>query len=127
MVTAEGAVYNPVAEMVPTARLNDQVTAVLALPVTVAVNCCCWAALRVTVPGVTVTATWAVGFRVITTEVFLVLSAALVAVRVTFCCAVIEAGAVYNPFVDTVPTAGFSDQVTIVFEEPVIVAVNCCC
>jgi hypothetical protein len=35
----DGAVYSPVAFMLPT-PLIDQVTAVLAEPVTVAVNCC---------------------------------------------------------------------------------------
>ena len=36
----DGAVYRPVLEIVPIAGFNDQVTAVLLVPVTVAVNCC---------------------------------------------------------------------------------------
>ena len=39
---------------------------------------------------------------------------------------VIVAGAVYNPLVVTVPTAGASDQVTAVLVEPVTVLLNCC-
>jgi hypothetical protein len=39
LVMLAGAVYSPVAEMLPTLGLIDQVTAVLVVPVTVAVNC----------------------------------------------------------------------------------------
>ncbi len=42
VVTEAGAVYRPVAEIVPTAGLRVQVTPWSAVPVTVAVNCCCW-------------------------------------------------------------------------------------
>jgi len=52
-------------------------------------------------------------------------SAWLVAVMVTVCATLIEAGAVYVPF-DSLPTEGFIDQVTAVFVLPVTVAVNCC-
>ena len=38
-VTELGAVYRPLLEIVPTAGLSDQVTAVLVVPVTVDVNC----------------------------------------------------------------------------------------
>ena len=38
VVIDEGAVYRPPADIVPTAGLRDQVTAVLELPVTVAVS-----------------------------------------------------------------------------------------
>ena len=51
-------------------------------------------------------------------------SATLVAVMVTVCEELIEAGAVYRPLT-SVPTAGFIDQVTAVFVLPVTVAVNC--
>jgi hypothetical protein len=37
--TAAGAVYRPPLEIVPTAGLTDQVTPVLGVPVTVAINC----------------------------------------------------------------------------------------
>ena len=37
----------------------------------------------------------------------------------------IEAGAVYKPLAERVPTAGDMDQVTVVFAEPVTVAANC--
>jgi hypothetical protein len=38
-VAVAGRLYNPVAEIDPTAGESDQSTAVLAVPVTVAVNC----------------------------------------------------------------------------------------
>jgi hypothetical protein len=51
-------------------------------------------------------------------------SAALVALMVTACGALIVEGAVYHPF-DKLPMDGLRDQVTEVFESPVTVAVNC--
>ncbi len=68
--------------------------------------------------GVTVTVT---GISPTTTESKLVVFAGLVAVIVTNCCAVMVAGAVYNPVASTDPApAGLTDQVTLSF------AVNCC-
>ena len=55
----------------------------------------------------------------------LLVSAALEAVIVTVCGAVIVAGAVYKPAADTVPTLGDKDQLTAVLVAPVTVAVNC--
>lgn len=52
-------------------------------------------------------------------------SAALTAVIVTVCCAVIEAGAVYSPALVIVPTSGETDQLTVVFVVPATEAVNC--
>src|SRR5438477_12921172 len=53
-----GAVYSPVPETVPVpAGLILQFACVLALPVTVAVNCCVCDANRFAVPGATFTAT----------------------------------------------------------------------
>ena len=54
--TTDGAVYRPLLEMLPTCGEMDQVTPVFELPLTVAVNCCCWPALRLAVPGLIVTA-----------------------------------------------------------------------
>jgi hypothetical protein len=54
----------------------------------------------------------------------LVVSAWLVAEMVTLCAALTLLGAIYKPL-RTVPTFGLSDQVTAVFEVPLIVAVNC--
>jgi hypothetical protein len=51
-------------------------------------------------------------------------SATLVAVTVTVCCAPTEAGAVYSPAVEIVPTEAV--QTTAVFVEPVTAAENCC-
>jgi hypothetical protein len=79
-------------EIVPTAGLSDQVTAVLVVPVTVAENCWVCEAVSDTVVGVTETAT--TGTSVTVAVAVLVASAALVAVMVMVCCDVIDAGAV---------------------------------
>lgn len=66
--TVAGAVYKPVALIVPKlaalAELLDklQVTAVFVVPVTVAVNCCVWPVCTETVFGVTATITGGGGF-----------------------------------------------------------------
>ena len=54
----------------------------------------------------------------------LVASATLVTVNVTVCVALMLDGAVYNPPLVTVPTAGENDQVTEVLLDPVTVLVN---
>ena len=87
-----GAVYRPVFETVPTAGFKDQVTAVFDDPLTVAVNCWVWDAVRDTVNGVRETVTG--GVRAMVALADLVESAALVAVTVTVCAPEIEAGAV---------------------------------
>src|SRR6266540_1385266 len=131
---AAGAVYSPVAEMVPTVVLppatpsTDHCTLVLVVPVTVAVNCFVvftatlaevGLMLIATPPLVTVTAAFA----------DLVVSALLVAVTV---CVPAVAGAVYRPLPEMAPTVEFpplmpsTDQLTVLFEAPVTVAVNCC-
>jgi hypothetical protein len=51
-----GAVYSPLEEMLPTLGLSDQVTAVLVVPVTVAVNCWVPPGPSVTLSGLTETA-----------------------------------------------------------------------
>ena len=76
-----GAEYRPVEEIEPIRGLMDQVTAVLALPVTVAANCRVWEAVSETLPGVTETAT--VGERDTAAVADFVESAMLVAVMVT--------------------------------------------
>ena len=53
-------------------------------------------------------------------------SALLVAVTVVVVTAARLAGGVYDPPGVSVPTAGFMDQVTPVFEEPCTHVVNCC-
>ena len=78
-------------ETVPTAGLTDQVTPVLDEPVTVAVNCWAWEVVRDLVNGVRETAT---GVSAMLALADLVGSAALVALTVTVCALVIEAGAV---------------------------------
>src|SRR5450759_3428326 len=108
--------------MFPTNGLIDHVTAVLLLPVTLAVYCCVWPALNVALAGLTETLTG--GTSVMLALALLVVSAALVAFTVTLCSAVTEFGAAYNPLVEIVPTAGFTDQVTPLLDEPLTVAVN---
>src|ERR1035437_7473150 len=53
--SAGGAEYKPPLEIVPTAGFSDQVTAVFAVPVSVAVNCCVCLAERTAAPGETCT------------------------------------------------------------------------
>ena len=52
-----GAVYRPAGEIVPTAGLIDQVTAVLLVPKTVGVNCCVPEGVRLTAGGLRDTVT----------------------------------------------------------------------
>ena len=52
-----GAVYSPVLEIVPTEGLMAHVTAVLLVPLTVAVNCCVCEAVKLAVAGLTCTDT----------------------------------------------------------------------
>ena len=77
----DGAVYRPAEEIVPTDGLIDQVTAVLLVPKTVAVNCCVPEGAKLTVDGLrdTVTA-WR---SMITAVAVFEGSAMLVAVIVT--------------------------------------------
>jgi hypothetical protein len=81
-----------VLETVPTAGFTDQLTPVFDDPLTVAVNCWVWDALREAVNGVRETV--AGGARAILALADFVASAALVALTVTFCALAIEAGAV---------------------------------
>ena len=55
--TADGAVYRPAEEMTPVDGDSDQVTPVLDVPLTVAVNCCVPPGPSVTPDGDTETAT----------------------------------------------------------------------
>src|ERR1035437_9156036 len=105
--------------MVPTAGLNDHVTPVLTVPVTVVVNCWVCEAVSEVVEGVSEIVTG--GLSVTVALVDLVGSATLVAVTVTVWVPVIEAGAVYRPAAVMLPTTGLSDQVTAVL--PVLVTV----
>ena len=62
--TFAGAVYQPDEEIVPTVEfpptipLTDQLTLLLSVPRTVAVNCCDWFTCKVTVAGEIETDTW---------------------------------------------------------------------
>ncbi|HVX57240.1 MAG TPA: hypothetical protein VHA37_05905, partial [Candidatus Saccharimonadales bacterium] len=67
-----------------------------------------------------------VAWRLTDAVAVLVVSAELVAVTVTVCAEVIDAGAVYRPVVEIVPTDGLIAHVTAVFDEPETEAANCC-
>ena len=79
-------------ETVPTDGFTDHVTPGFDDPLTVAVNCWVWDALREAVNGVRETVTG--GIRAMLALADFVGSAALVAVRVMFCALEIEVGAV---------------------------------
>ena len=91
-------------------------------PLTVAVKFRVPPAATVGLVGVRVTDT---AVTVIVAVADFVPSATLVAVIMTLCPALIVAGAVYRPVLESAPTAGLSDQVTLVLLVPVTVAVNC--
>jgi hypothetical protein len=63
--------------------------------------------------------------RFITAEADTLALAALVAFTVTVCEPLIEAGAVYRPAAEMLPTAGLIDQFTAVLLVPKTVAANC--
>jgi hypothetical protein len=92
-VRLAGAVYRPELLMVPTLGLSDQVTAVLPVPpVTVAVNC--WVCEAVSDAVVGVIETFTGTRRVMVADADFEVSATLVAVTVTICALVMEAGAI---------------------------------
>jgi hypothetical protein len=97
----------------------DQVTLVLLVPVTVAVNCWVPPVARDADLGDTEITTGAETVTV--AEADWVVSAALVAVTVYD--PAVE-GALYNPVEEIVPPV--ADQVTALFVLPVTVALNCC-
>src|ERR1019366_1863874 len=113
--------------MFPHAGLRDQVTAVLALFVTVAVNCCVWPSVRDTEVGEILTATAAGACSVILAVPETLVSKTLVAVTVILWLVAMEAGAVYRPLLGSiVPTCGLMLQVTPVTLIPDTTAENCC-
>src|SRR6476646_9010670 len=113
------AVNRPLVEIVPPVAVH--VTAVLELPVTVAVNCWVCPVWRVMLVGDTVTLTGAGACMVTAATADLVLSAAEVAVTEKLLPAVDPA--VNTPLVEIVPPVAV--HVTAVLELPVTVAVNC--
>jgi hypothetical protein len=90
LVIEVGAVYRPAALMLPTSGLTDHATPVLAVPLTVAVNCWFCEAVSEVVEGVSKIVT---GMRLMVELADLVGSAVLVAFTVTLCALAIEAGA----------------------------------
>lgn len=115
-----GAVYKPLAEMLP--PVADQVTAVLLLPVTLAVNCCDPPVESDAEAGEIVTATVGVVAAVTVTdaEADLLVSATLVAVTTKLPALM---GAVYIPLAEMLPPLAV--QVTDVLLVPLTLAVNC--
>lgn len=131
-----GAVYKPVASMVPTVALppamplTAQVTVVVMVPVTVAVNCCIAPVAMLGVEGDTLTVMGVVmDTTVVATKEG---STTLVAVTVTVPgVGGATAGAMYKPDVVMVPTEllppgmPLTAKLTLVLEWPVTVTKNC--
>jgi hypothetical protein len=120
-VCVDGAVYSPLLVIEP--ALAVQFTAVLPVPVTLAVNCCVSPGARLVLDGVTLTVTWLPTLMLATALPLAVGSATLVAVMVAVV-QVCDAGAVNSPFSEIVPTLVV--QFTAVLPVPVTVATNCC-
>ena len=116
MPAALGAVYRPFADIVP--LVADQVTAVLELPLTAAVNCCDPPVERDAEPGEIVTAT--VAITATAAEADLLVSATLVAVTTKLPGFM---GAAYVPLEEMFPPLAF--QVTDVLLVPLTLAENC--
>ena len=110
--------------MLPTAGFKDHVTPVLDVPATTAVKACTPDGPSITLPGDRATLTG--GASVMLALVDFDGSAVLVAVTTSICGDVTEAGAVYTPAIEMLPTAGLMDQVTPVFNVPETSAVNVC-
>ena len=118
-VVTVGAVKRPLLETEPADA--DHVTAVLLVPCTLALNCCVFPEVTLALLGDI--ATLMIGGATFTTALaFLVVSAALVAVTVTFVL-LLTLGAVKSPLAEIAPPV--EDQVTPVFDAPVTVALNC--
>ena len=100
-----------------------QVTPVLDVPVTVAVNCWVPPDVTLAVVGEMATLMPAIGVTVTVADAFAFTSALLVAVTVTVVF-LVTCGAVNIPPSLTLPDD--ADQVTLVFELPFTVALNCC-
>jgi hypothetical protein len=118
-----GALYKPVFVTVPISGLTDQLTPVLVVPPTVAVNCCAWDAPREMLAGLTVTVTG--GARATVPFADWVGSTTLWAVTVTVCAVRTLAGAVYRPVESIVPSVGVIDQLTDTLLLPETCAANC--
>src|SRR5438045_123632 len=133
-----GAVYRPALDIVPPVALPPltpltcQVTAVLLVFCTVAVNCCVPPAPTVADTGEIVTRTTAAGVMVTCAEPDFVGSAWDTAVTVIVAGFGTTAGAVYRAELDIVPTVALPPvtpltcQVTAVLPVFCTVAVNCC-
>jgi hypothetical protein len=116
-----GALKRPALETVPCDA--DQVTAVLVVPSTLAVNCWVPADVRDELLGETVMLTVdPEGLTTTPALAFFVVSATLVAVTVTFVL-VVTAGAVKRPLLETAPAVEL--QVTALLVEPLTAALNC--
>jgi len=98
----------------------DQVTAVLELPLTAAVNCCEPPLESDAEPGEIVTATVTVAVTLTAAEADLLVSAMLVAVTTKL---PVVMGAVYIPPVEIFPPLAF--QLTAVLLVPLTLAANC--
>jgi hypothetical protein len=127
-LSAAGAEYRPLLEIVPTAGTTDHVTAVFAGPVTAAANCRVCPVARFAELGDMLTAREGCSTTVATP--FRVPSAAATAVTVTVLGWLIVLGAMYCPLADIVPVLTLPSaipstaQVSSALVAPV--ATNCC-
>jgi hypothetical protein len=136
-----GALYKPVVEIVPTEEFppaippTSQFTAVLAVPETVAVNCCDRPTCRLALPGEIVTDTdvgvGAGAGKIVRVALAFTQAKVLSAVTVTGVVGTVD-GAMYNPLEEIVPTTEFppatpaTSHFTALFFVPDTVAMNCC-
>lgn len=116
-----GAANRPLLETVPADA--DQVTAVLVVPCTLAVNCFVFPEVRDVLFGDTVMLmVEPAGLMATAALAVFVVSAALVALTVTFVL-LVTVGAVNMPLLEIVPPVEL--QVTALLLEPLTVALNC--
>jgi hypothetical protein len=105
-------------------ELIDQVTAVLVVPFTVAVNCAVWLGLSMVAAGLTASV-MALGLTTAVAVANAEGSATEVAVMATFSGLGTLDGGVYMPEEESVPITGYIDQFTAGLPVPVTVATNC--
>src|SRR5215831_15488 len=110
---ADGAVYIPSAEIMPTAGTSDHSTRVSGAPVTSGTNVAVSTAARVALVWLRwIVATTGTGLTVITVVEDLVRTRSLIAVTVTFCSCGTNGGAVYTPSPEITPRGALSVQPT---------------
>ena len=121
-LSVAGAVYNPLAEIEPTAGFKLHPTPRFVVPLTIALSCKLCPVLTTADPGITVTP--ADGLTIIVAKAVLVGSKTLRAVTAITVNELTAAGAVYKPFADIIPSAGARLHVTPCWPVPLTTTVN---